>query len=250
MDTIELSPREKIEQLYQTSKRVDLKRGGQVWLRKMTVIQDREATRESLKVRANYEIIKKADKLDPDRLGIREIVETLGDARDLATFILGDEHAKLEASVRSKMSYEDKWSKNNYLDTLQEAWLGGMKDRFDRDADDQEARKIFEVLLEFEQEVAEQLLIEFSDLVEAKLDLPEETLIEECVDRLLDFQAIYAQAEEFNYWKIYFAAFNDAEFKTKLWDTIDAVKNAPGDLIKELIEEYEDMSVGVVGGKD
>ena len=253
MSDLMVSKNDQLSKLYTRSTSVDLGRDDVelvAHIRKLTVIQEREASRESLKKRAVYEHIKRAPWDDPDRLSLREVVSMLGDRDDLARFILGEEELKIEASVSSRIANEERWSENSYLETLQRAWADEMKERFDRDPEDPEAKRIFEALQSYVDEVIAATAREFADVLYEKLALDDDSLIEEAVSYLVDRQALSVQSEEFNWWKVYFCTFEDEDYRVKWFRTIEEVRETDPTVIKKILQAYDDMSLGVEAGKE
>lgn len=260
MSEVYASKRERLEKLYTLNTQVyvgpDLEDGAEpnsediLYLKKLSVPQERFASTESYKVRAKYEILKKADPLDPERLAIREAVLLVEEVDQLALLVLSEEYTKLQASVESRIAHEEKWAQNDYLQTLQSLWIDEMKERFDRNPEDEEAARVFKELKKYTEEVDTIVQSEFEDMLFEKKQSSKDVLIEEAIDQLLDTSAVSAQVEEYNYWKIFFATYLDSDFTEKFFEEIDDVRGTPHELLSKILTAYDDMSIGVMRGKD
>lgn len=222
-----------------------------LFIRKVTPVESRDAIQESLKARATLLALARADSDDPIKQGYSELIQNLGlDTRESQIqYTCDEELVKLRISIEERIANEPKWSKDDYLIALQEAWFnGGMRERYLKDNEDEDASRIFNAMKEYSTEVEEAFEFERDDVIAAKEDWSDEKLLEECTRKFILRHASNEQNEEAKKWQIYFATFVDPEYKTRLFPDRKTIDDHP-ELYKMLAEEYEEMCLNDIEGK-
>jgi len=224
----------------------------ELFLRKLTPITDREAAKESYKAKVLYESYKREGDDHPERVRIREALALWGveSREDMLIYITAEEMGRLRTSIEARVAAKKKWSENDYLQGLSDAWYDGLKERYDLDNDDAEAKVVFDKLSEWTKEVESEYERESADIMVGKEVLTDAEVERKAVDQMLDHQANAAQLESYNRWRLYFATFEDAEFVQHFFESPDEVGEWPTDFTSRLTDEYEAMSVGYLEGKD
>ena len=221
-----------------------------LYLKKINPIQDKEASEASQRVRGHTLALKRAAYDHPTKMRIRDDLELygLGDREARISFVVSEDAVKLRRTVEARLAADPKWSENDYYIALSESWFGGMKERYDINPEDEEAAIVYDALLKFTEEVDAAYIRELDDLFEVKRILSDDELTEKCVEKILDYQARTAQMKEYDMWRIYFATYEDSDFKVRFFDSAEEVYEYP-DIVERLITSYEDMALDALEGK-
>jgi len=222
-----------------------------VWLQKINSWQEREAINQSKVVRAPIVALKR-DKLNPDRLNYYELLSDWGiDNKDAQiAFLISPKVQQARESAEARIAFEDEWSKDDYLTTLQQSWVNGLAEKYALDPEDKDCLRVRGELERYTE------LVEAAVDYEAKeytLDLQEkdEAVIEsQVLDLLIDAEADSLQIAEFRKWQIFYATRDVDDHEQLFFDSKQDVDALDPKVYDKLLENYIDLSIDGIEGKD
>lgn len=222
-----------------------------LFIRKATPVETRDSIQNSLKVRAMFMALENEPSDNPLKIGYADILEGIGlDNRDsLIEYICNEDVLKLRISIEERVAFDDRWAKDDYINSLQEAWEDGMREKWMLDNDDPEASLVFNALKKFTDEVEELFIEELEDIYASKEDWSDQKLMDAAVNKFIKRHASSEQATEQNKWKVYYCTYTDENCTDRFFESRDEVDSYP-DLFARLIEEYDEMSLDSLEGKD
>lgn len=118
-----------------------------VWIQKLNPVEHSQATRKADAARAKTLTIK-FDKECEEYLAI--LNDVLSADREILIEILAiAEGQRVYPISEAKIADEEAWKADNYLQGLRDAWSDGVKDAFELDAEDVEAKRVHDELQRF-----------------------------------------------------------------------------------------------------
>ena len=254
-DNSVISPsRKRLMNLYMIGKEVTFEdESGEfsVWLQKINPWQEREAIAKSKIVRAPIMALKR-DRLDPDRVQYTDLLVDWGmDNKDAQiAFLISPKVQQARDSAEAKIAFEDQWAKDDYLITLQEAWNSGMADVFALDPEDKEASRIYGELRRYTDQVDAEVEYEANEYALDMQDKDEAKIEQDVLDILIDAEADALQMAEFRRWQMFYAVRNPDDHDALFFEGREDVDVIDPKIFIRLLEEYSEMTVDGLEGKD
>lgn len=223
-----------------------------VWLNKLSPIEQRDAADQATKARANVLTIKNSPSLAPERLLYEDQIYDLGlDNRSLQVeFLASAKVQEAEQSNEERIAAEDEWSDDQYLTSLREAWNDGLFEKWAEDPEDEEAKKVYDELKRFANEVSEATKDERENIIAEYEHVSDEEIFKKTVDKIIDSEADFAWMNEFACWQVYYAVREVGDHKTRYFESRDEVSCLDNRILSEIVREYREMTVEGVEGKD
>jgi len=254
-DNVVAPKRRRLSDLYMVGKEVELnddsdQPGIVVYLQKISPIEQRDAADFGTKARATILSVKNSpveDKiLYEDQLGDMG----LDSREDLIDFLASNRVDELRLSAEQRIAAEDEWSKDDYLNSLQQAWNDGLRDTWITEDDNPEADRIYEELKRYTDEVDKALEVDKKD-VYAEFDLIDnDELRNKVVNKVIEMEADFAWMNEFSYYQAFYATRDPENHDERYFESIDEVKCLDTRILAEIIGQYREMTVEGVEGKD
>src|SRR5262249_51407248 len=125
-------------------------------VRKLNSVEHEEIVRRANAAKAKVLACNK----NPDSVTARAIelqVEELRTKEDLVDALAPDELAKRINSVEAEVASQEKWSKDDYLQGLQDSWQEGLYRTYHEDPDNEEAKHVYEEIQAYVKEVQDSL---------------------------------------------------------------------------------------------
>lgn len=167
-----------------------------VYVAKLSRPQRIEATKRADAVRARIISLRNHTDSD-DYMAIKNGVYEMDDRDQLVALIIGEDVAKLRIVTQAEIEHDEKWSEDNYLSGLQRDWSETMAERFGEDSEDSEARRVYEELNRFLDEVQDAVSQQIDSLRGEYTDKTIEELQELAMPAMLDEAANTAWSEEY-----------------------------------------------------
>lgn len=223
-----------------------------VWINKLSPIEQRDAADQATKARANVLTIKNSPALAPERLLYEDQIYDLGlDTRDLQVeFLASAKIQEAEQSNEERIGAEDEWSNDQYLTSLREAWNDGLFEKWAEDPEDGEAKKVYDELKRFANEVAVATEDERVNILAEYEHVSDQEIFKDTVDKIIDSEADFAWMNEFACWQVFYAVRNPDDHKTRYFESRDEVSCLDNRILSEIVREYREMTVEGVEGKD
>lgn len=238
--------------LYVRGKLLELDDGGgasvTVWLQKLNPIEQEKAVRKSQALRAR--ILAEARDEDSElflavRAGVEEeTTDTLLDELSLNQAVA--KHAAVEAEVEAR----DEWAKDGYIQGLQDAWNDGLRERYAEDPEDLEAKRVFDAMTQFVQDVSDAVEAERKSIrSELKETRNREQLIRQVInDQIMsriDIQCLL----EFRTSQVWLGTRLPDSHKTLYFNSRAEVDELASETLGALIRGYADLEVDPTEGK-
>lgn len=255
-ESIIAPPRRRLSDLYVVGKPLvfdeDSDEPIEVWLSKLSPVQQRDAANNATGARARLLALKNNPESDPQQIAVfREQLEDLGvrDRESMIEFMIVPKVQETRAAAAERIASEGKWGENDYLTSLQEAWNGGLDEKYAADENDEEAKAVYDALFEYTQEVEEaveeekeNLCLEYEHLSDADLD-------RQVIERAIDAEADFAWVNEFSRWQIYYAVRLPEDHKSLYFIDREEVDELDAQVTERILQEYNQMTVEPSEGK-
>lgn len=255
-ESIIAPPRRRLTDLYVVGKPLvfaeDSDEPIEVWLSKLSPVQQRDAADNATGARARLLALKADPDRDPRQIAVfREQLEDLGvrDRDSMIEFLIVPKVQESRASAAARIASEGKWAENDYLTALQKAWNDGLSEKYAADEEDEEAKVVYDELLEYTQEVEEAVDAEKEDLRLEYAHLSDEDLDRQVIDRAIEAEADFAWVNEFSRWQIYYAVRLPDDHKALYFIDRAEVDELDAKITDRILQEYNAMTVEPSEGK-
>jgi hypothetical protein len=250
--------RRRLTDLYVTGAEVTLNDGENeedavtVWLSKISPIEQRDAADKATAARAKILLVKNTTLHSEERLVYEDQLIDLGLAsrEEWIEFIALNEIQEAELSNQERISTEGEWAKNDYLDALQKSWNEGLADKYEADENDEEAKKVYDELYRFTQEVITATEDDKLGIFAKYSDDSDEELMRQAVDKVIDAESDFAWMNEFSRWQLYYAVREPNAKKVRYFVDKQEVDALDARIISTLLEKYREITVDPIEGKD
>ncbi len=224
-----------------------------VWVTKISPIEERDAAKAASRVRGVIQSTLREPMDDPAWDDYRYQIEAyqMGDREEQISFLIAADTEKFRMSARAELAASDKWAKDDYLNSLEAAWIdGGMKDAWLRDKDDKEAARVFKALNEFRELVNKEVDAEVISLRDDFAEDTDEEVYNKLLRKLVEIDTNATFVTELRKWHIYYAT-REVEDHSKLYfEDRDEVDILPAHVLAELVKVFERLKVDDIEGKD
>lgn len=250
--------RRRLTDLYVTGTEVTLNDGDNqddavtVWLSKISPIEQRDAADKATAARAKLLLIKNTPLHSAERLVYEDQLLDLGLTRreDWVEFIALNEIQEAELSNQERIASEGEWAKNDYLDALQKAWNDGLGDKYEEDENDEEAKRVYDELMRFTQEVVEATEEDRTNILDKYAADSDDELMKQAVDRIIDAESDFAWMNEFSRWQLFYAVREPNAKKVRYFVEKEEVDALDARIVQTLLEKYREITVDPIEGKD
>jgi hypothetical protein len=223
-----------------------------VWVSKITPLQRKNASEKANSARVSTLALKKLAEDSDEKMSYRDQFMSLGlETRDdLIDFVIGPELQKVRFALEAEVGAKDEWSENDYLISLQDAWNDSLEAKYAEDPEHPEAKRVFEALSKFSDEVEALVEADKEGLVKDYADFTDERLQAMVVDRIIEIESDIKWIVEFRKWQIFYAI-RDPENHKELYflDKIE-IDELDDRVFNELYAAFEDLTVDTLEGKD
>jgi hypothetical protein len=218
-----------------------------LYLRKTTPLEAEEMFRAANAAKSRM----LASKTDPESL----LFQVISDRCEKATKeeIIEDlvliETERKRLVIEAEVEAEERWSKDDYLQGLHDAWEGGLKEKHFTDPDD-ESKRVYSEMEEFNAQVEVRIEREKASIEKDLKSMGIQKLRDRFFDEQFDRQGDSAWVTEYRKQELYFAVRDPDDHSIKAFETPDEVNDSQPKLIQRLREEYASLAVDVLEGKD
>lgn len=244
--------RRSLSDLYMVGKLVEVDDGEgpvPVWLQKLNPLDTEQAFRKAAAARARVLIARK-DREGDAFMALWSEVSDIGSRETLIDYVIADDLGKFSDSLEAQLMHDEEWSKDGYLQGLQDSWESEMQERWLADKEDQEAVKVFDELSRFNNEVQKKLDGERDRLRKDYANVSLEDLEAKAVDRLLEMKAQLVWMQEYRRAVVWRAARDPENHKKYYFNDRSQVDELAPEVTNQLIDAYEAMTVSVPEGKE
>jgi len=222
-----------------------------VWIQKINSWQDRDAIQKSKVVRAPIIALIK-DKANPDRLAYIDLLSEWDfDTKETQIqFLISPKVQQARESAEARIASEDEWAKDDYLITLQEAWVSGLSDTYALNPDDKEANRIYLELRRYTDLVDSAVEHEANEYALDMEDKSEEAIQDQIVTKLIEHEADVVQMAEYHRWCIFYAIRNIDDHDELFFETREEIDYLDQSVYNRLLEAYLELEIAGMEGKD
>jgi len=226
-----------------------------VYVKKLNPVEMETALRFANSVRAITSSMKE-DETSPQLLNMQYEVDDF-DKDGLVEYLVEMTLARRRAAIEAEVAAEEhlpedgrRWSKDDYLQGLQDAWVGGLWEVRANHPDDEEANRVFSALQEFADEVekkTEKIREEVTATYEPRAV---EALKSEVLDAKIQYEADMAWMREYRKCEVWLATRISKDDRTRYFEDREEVDELENPVFLKILEEVEDLSVDATEGKD
>jgi hypothetical protein len=249
--------RRRLTDLYVTGQEVKLNDGTEgeddivVWLSKISPIEQRDAADKATGARAKILAVKNTELHSERRLQYEDQVLDLGliGRQDWIDFLSINDLQEAELSNQERIASEDEWSKNDYLDALQKAWNEGLRETFEKDENDEEAKRVYDELKRFTELVIEATESDKEHIVVKYEGKSDDELLTSVIDKIIEAESDFAWMNEFSRWQLFYAVREPNAHKVRYFVDKGEVDALDIRIINILLDAYREMTVDPQEGK-
>lgn len=240
----------KLSDLYVTGKELTIDDGNgdpvKLYVRKITPLDAEEAYRaaNAAKVKAM------TAKTDPEDLTFQIVRERCDQMvkDDIVEQLAEYELQKKRLVIEAELEAEDRWSNDDYLQGLHDAWNSGLKKKHFTDPDE-ETKRVFDEMQEFDHELNKRLEKEKEAFLKDLKGLSAQKLKDRYFDEQFERQGEIAWITEYRKQELFFAVRDAEDHDVKAFESPREIDSVSPKLIEMLRETYTDLSVEGLEGK-
>lgn len=219
-----------------------------VFLKKLNLTESELAVRKAAAARS---VVLSAAK-DPESEAYKD---ALADAKDtsrdaLIDFIIGEELARARESAAAELGAQPEWSDDQFLQGLNDAWTGGLKDVYIEDPEDVEAKRVFEHLQRYTDEVDNAVEGTAASLRLDYAQTTDEELWDKAVKQFLKNRGDLVWVDVYRKWEIAIAVRDPDDHKKRLFGDASDLDDLETEALLSLMRAYRELSVEPAEGKD
>jgi hypothetical protein len=220
-----------------------------VWISKISPLENQESSAKANAVRAAILANKYVDDTDETRRIYLDQISEIDKREDMINFLIAPRLQELEISHQSQLASEDKWAKDNYYESLLESWNSDMRERYEADNKDVEAKKVYTELMKFVKEVEKRVEADKEDLIGEYEIRTDAELRSQTIDRLIEAEADYAWLNEYRKWQVFYATREFTDHKKRYFLMKEEVDSLDPRITGQIISAYLELQVDSLEGK-
>lgn len=220
----------------------------QVYLKKLNLTESEEAVRKANAARAAV--------LAQSRDSDSELYKsTLADAleverEEMLKFVISEDLNKARESAGAEIAANPEWADDNYLQSLHDAWLNEMSDRYAADPEDEDAKAVFEGLRRYADEIDLALVGQEEALIRDQEMLADDELRDLVVKKLLKSRSDLIWVEAYRNEELRIATRDADNHRKRYFTDVLEVKELENEVKIDLLTAYKELSVDIQEGKD
>lgn len=241
----------RLEDLYMTGRDMTLSDGERevkVYISKLTPFDQEKAYNRANAERAKVLAVK-TRKDSNEYLAISADASEM-DREVLIEYLTNDHMNKKRAVIEARTAFEKKWTEDNYLIGLQDAWANILDEEEDQES--AEALRVRAELDRYEADCKKEIDAEEADFRDNLSKRTDEWLMEHVVDLMVKMQADLAWLMEHRYCQVWLAVRDPKNHDKRYFpgDDHSAVKKIDTEIYKKLLYAYQNLEVPPDEGKD
>lgn len=163
--------------------------------------------------------------------------------------LTGEDYAKKLISAEAEEAAEERWSEDDYLDSLRALWADGVSETWVKDPDDPDASRVHDELEAFQDCVDKRMEGEAEDLAESYRHLDDEELRVKVVPKLIDTHSNLVWLNEFELHRIFYATREPLDRSKRYFRSVDEVRDLDERIFIQLRDAYDELAVDAITGK-
>lgn len=223
-----------------------------VWISKISQLEERECGNKASRARGALQAIARQplDHSDWDEYKFR-ISDYDMDGRDTQIlFLISTELDEFKLSAREKLASADEWAKDDYLISLEQAWEASLREAFIQDATDPEAKRVFDALKKFMEEIEKESEAEKINLIESYYDDTDEEVLHKTLKKLVEIESNISFVNEFRNWQVYYSVRDIDDHSERYFESREDLDTIDDIILNDLKDAFLMLSVDSIEGKD
>lgn len=229
-----------------------------VFVKKLNTAESAEAVRMASAARATVLAARKDESSD---LFISAVDEIDGMTREeIVDFLISEDLSKKTDSIKAEEASEDEWSKDDYLQGLNDAWDGGLGEVWLKTAtaeegteplaQAEEAARVYAELKRFQDRITTQITSTADYLRRDYEDVSMEVMQPKAVQRLIKVRGDIAWLDEYRKAEVYLATRDPENHRVKYFETRAEVDELELPILLNLLRTLSELAVDAQEGKD
>lgn len=218
-----------------------------VWVQKLNQVEHETAYRTANAKRART-FAAYADNQSDEHQGLWSEIEEMA-LEDIIELLAQSQMASKRPALEAEIEAEEEWSKDNYLQGLQDAWDGGLSDAFSKNPEDPDAKRVFAELQRFMEAVDERVSGETERIRKDLKGQAEPELKKQMFQSNVRLQADLAWLQEFRRCEIWLSVRESDNHRERYFESRAEVDDLTKEVLDGLGAAYREISVDVVEGK-
>lgn len=221
-----------------------------VFLRKLTPIDLQAAIKHANAARSRA----RTRYLNPesdDYLSAVTSAETMG--RDTAIdFLVSINAGELVAKHEAQVSNEDEWTKDSYLEGLQDSWVELESVYFEHEPGDperEEAERVFTELKRYSEQIESSLQAELDDIRDVFEEREDDWLFVEAAKRSMESDCEQAWLTAYRESEIFYGVREPKDHNKRYFVDFEEVRNLSAAMVNRILQEFHELNVDPVEGK-
>ena len=241
--------RKSLDELFAAGKEYNIAPDGadepfMVFIRKLGPTQQNVAARKSNSARTTLVLDARDPESDYNKLLKAQVegIEREDKIRQLAMTEIAEDREKLEQEI----SGNEEWSKDGYLQSLVDAWEGGLQVdwHMGEDLRSEESVRVFGEMKRFADEVDKKLESRLQREINILEQESDETIDEKMMNAQIEFDASAEWLKTFRMYQILFGV-RDIESNQQIYERFQDVEDIPAELFAKLIAAVVDLNVPI-----
>lgn len=240
----------KLSDLYVKGKTVTLDDGKgevEVYLQKIMPVDMETAFREANAAKATAMSLRS----DPDSVMFQYIVGRCNAAttEDMVKQLADLEVLRKRRIIEAELESEDKWSKDDYLQGLHDAWESKLKEIHHTEPTE-ESEQVWKEMEAFNEELEKRIERERESILKDLESDNRDKIEDKFFDALMEQQAEITWFKEYRRQELYYAVRDPEDHSVKAFESPEEIDQVAPELIEKLAEAYAEISIDVTEGKD
>lgn len=226
----------------------------EVWLQKLSPIEHEHALRAANAARARVLMVRNDPESEEWQATYAQVADSWGNRDEIIDYLISRDIREREQSIAEELGAEEEWSKDGYLQGLNDSWEGdqhtrGLKEEYARDPEHPEASRIFNEMKRFQTIVEEKLEPVRSSLRRDYERDSDETIRRKMIERLLETTADAEWLREISMMEMFYATRDIDDHTERYFDRRADLDLLSATVIGRLTLEYQNLVVDPMEGK-
>lgn len=226
-----------------------------VWLQKLNPVDRESAFRRAQAAKARFMV--DSDNEDGEAFqAMYTEARDVSDQEQLISVLIAEDLGKRRAALEAERAGdEESWGKDNYLQSLVDAWVGddqnpGLAAVAAEDPDDPEAKRVLDEIERFEAEISEGMKDVLAQLKAPYEETPLDDLRRAVTHKLLEMRGNDVFGQEFERQELFFAVRQADDRHKRYFGTITEINDLDEKVIETLLVHFRNLQVELTEGKD
>lgn len=230
-------------------KTIDDGQGGvTVYLKKLNLSENEQAVRKANAERAKVLAAAMDETSDLYQGVLGDAIEA--DRDTLLDYLIAEPLMRKRESIEAELSTQDQWAKDSYLQGLTDAWLNGLRDKFQEDPEDEDAKRVFDALTVYSNQIEELVEGESAALKRDYDDISDDELRTKVVKLLLKNRAELVWVDCYRKAELLYGVRDADAIHERYFETLEDVHGLETEVLLPLLKAYRELDVDPSEGKD